>query len=275
MPGGTSGAMSGQPFECGPCGYTTDDKKDWRKHLTTKKHLSITAAGGARESCPDCGKTYKYASGVSRHRKTCEPRNASAPLSQIRTMLQELVRETKEASPVTHVTNTYNTTNRMTINLFLNEQCKEAMDLGDFIDSVTVSLEDLRYTCDHGYVKGITRILAQRLRVLGPTERPIHCVDGKRLQFYVKDAGAWERDGDGERIDKSIHDVSHKQIQRIKEWERDHPNWDADERGTTEYLAVVRNVMGGVDPIGVAQRVENIKRELGASTGIRDAIENA
>lgn len=257
-------------FECRPCGYFTTDRKDWRKHQQTRKHVESVSPG--RVACPACGKTYKYASGVSRHRKQCSGIPGETGVAQIHSMLRELV-QTRPA--VTHVSNTYNTTNKMTLNLFLNERCKEAMDLGDFIDSVTVSLEDLRYTCDHGYVKGITNIFNKSLRGLGPTERPIHCVDGKRLQFYVKDAGAWEKDGNGERIDRSIHDVSHKQIQRIKEWERGHPNWDANEQGTTEYLAVVRSVMGGIDPNETTQCVENIKRELSSSTGIKNAIEDS
>jgi hypothetical protein len=266
--------MPGAEFECRPCAYSTSDRKDWKKHQQTRKHGESVLPG--RASCPGCGRTYKYASGVSRHRRQCVVFDGDrVGIAQIHSILKDLVRRTDGQSAVTHVTNTYHTTNRMTLNLFLNERCKEAMDLGDFIDSVTVSLEDLRYTCDHGYVKGITNIFNKSLRGLGPTERPIHCVDGKRLQFYVKDAGAWEKDGDGERIDRSIHDVSHKQIQRIKEWERGHPDWDANEQGTTEYLAVVRNVMGGIDPDEATQCVENIKRELSASTGIKDALEQA
>ena len=80
-----------------------------------------------------------------------------------------------------------NNNNTISINVFLNEQCKNAMNLTDFMDKVKISLEDLAYSKNNGYVKGVTNIFAKQLKDLKPTERPIHCSDTKRLQFYVKD----------------------------------------------------------------------------------------
>ena len=110
--------------------------------------------------------------------------------------------------------NTYN--NAMSINIYLNEKCKDAMNLTDFVENVKVSLEDLLYTKNHGFVKGISNIFVKQLQDMEPTQRPIHCSDKKRLQFYVKDADKWEKDKSHEKIDKTIDEITFKQIKQVK-----------------------------------------------------------
>ena len=267
-------------YSCPPCSFTTVDRKDWRRHLSSKKHqLTTGLCAKAMHVCSTCGKEYKYASGMSRHRKTCTGfvrtgviAAQAEHIKELRGMLHEMVdtnRRTVEA--VQSRGNVYNTTNKMTVNVFLNEKCKGAMDLKDFVSSMVISASDLDYTRENGYVKGISNIFAKRLEVLGPTERPFHCVDGKRLQFYVKDEGEWNRDGSN-RVSESINEVSHKQIQRIKEWERANPDWDKNELGVEQYLATVRTVMGGIDDIECRHSVDDIKRQIGASSSLKSAI---
>lgn len=267
-------------YSCAPCSFTTVDRKDWRRHLSSKKHqLTTGLCVKAVHVCSTCGKEYKYASGMSRHRKTCTGfvrtgvvAAQAEHIKELRGMLHEMVdtnRRTVEA--VQSRGNVYNTTNKMTVNVFLNEKCKGAMDLKDFVSSMVISASDLDYTRENGYVKGISNIFAKRLEVLGPTERPFHCVDGKRLQFYVKDEGEWNRDGSN-RVSESINEVSHKQIQRIKEWERANPDWDKNELGVEQYLATVRTVMGGMDDDECRHSVDDIKRQIGASSSLKSAI---
>ena len=268
-------------YVCAPCGFVTSDRKDWKRHQSSIKHQTTTCSSvKTMHVCSACGKEYKYASGVSRHRKTCTgvaPTNIidaqAEHIKELRGMLHEMVdtnRRTVEA--VQSRGNIYNTTNKMTVNVFLNEKCKGAMDLKDFVSSMVISASDLDYTRENGYVKGISNIFAKRLEVLGPTERPFHCVDGKRLQFYVKDEGEWNRDGSN-RVSESINEVSHKQIQRIKEWERANPDWDKNERGVEQYLATVRTVMGGMNDEECRHSVEDIKRHIGASSSLKSAID--
>ena len=268
-------------FSCIPCGFTTTDRRDWKRHLSSKKHQTTTGTVVKTvHVCSACGKEYKYASGVSRHRKTCTGVAQSGVVAaqaehikELRDMLHEMVDTNKRTiEAVQSRGNVYNTTNKMTVNVFLNEKCKGAMDLKDFVSSMVISASDLDYTRENGYVKGISNIFAKRLEVLGPTERPFHCVDGKRLQFYVKDEGEWNRDGSN-RVSQSISEVSHKQIQRIKEWERANPDWDKNERGVEQYLATVRTVMGGMNDDESRHSVEDIKRQIGASSSLRSAIE--
>ena len=193
--------------------------------------------------------------------------------------LQELLKNTLENNKKTIDdlipklgNNTFNTTNnKMTINVFLNEQCKDAINLSDFLNQVKLSLEDLVYTKHHGYSKGISNIFVKHLNDLKPTERPIHCSDIKRLQFYVKDEDKWEKDTEHSKIDKSIQNITRKQVKQIKEWESKHPNWNEDDKETELYMTMVYQVMGSNDE----EQIENIKRELGGSIDLKEAIENS
>jgi len=112
-----------------------------------------------------------------------------------------------------------NNNNKISINVFLNERCKGAMNLDEFVDNVKVTLEDLNYTKDNGYVKGISNIFVKHLTDMEPTERPIHCSDKKRLQFYVKEEDTWKKDCEHKKINKTIQDVTMKQIKQLKAWE--------------------------------------------------------
>ena len=105
------------------------------------------------------------------------------------------------------------------VNIFLNEECKNAMNIGDFIDQIQLTLEDLAYSQQHGFIKGITNIFVKNLEDLEPTERPIHSVEDKtKRQFYVKDECGWECDKEEAKIDQTIDSVTKKQINKIKEW---------------------------------------------------------
>ena len=98
--------------------------------------------------------------------------------------------------------NNCNNTNNISINMYLNKNCKNAMNLEDFVQNITVSLQDLDFSAQNGYAKGIANIFMKQLQDLAPTERPIHCSDKKRLQFYVKDDNKWAKDKNNEKIKK-------------------------------------------------------------------------
>ena len=293
-------------FYCEKCDYNTDDKKDWNKHILTRKHkngnkiqkkseksenisLSQLNIKPIKYICSICNRSYKFNSGLSRHMKknhlnsntkieTSEKSLLEQQQKQI-IELQQLLKNTLENNKKTIDdlipklgNNTFNTTNnKMTINLFLNEQCKDAINLTDFLNKVELSLEDLAYTKHNGYSKGISNIFVKHLIDLKPTERPIHCSDIKRLQFYVKDEDKWEKDTEHSKLDKSIQTITRKQIKQIKDWESKHPNWNEHDKDTDLYMSMVRQVMGSNDQ----EQLENIKRELGCSIDLKEAIENS
>ena len=150
---------------------------------------------------------------------------------------------------------------------------KNAMNLTDFVNQLHLSLDDLQYTKDNGYIKGITNIFVKNLVEMPINSRPIHCSDKKKLQFYVKDENKWEKDSKNEKIDKSINDITQRQIKKIKDWESDHPNWSSSDEQTGMYIDLVKTVMGGMDANEKQLNLDSIKKEIGNKFDLQQAIE--
>jgi len=166
-------------------------------------------------------------------------------------------------------TNNFNNCNNknITLNVYLNEHCKDAMNLTDFVNKIQVSLEDLEYSKQNGFAKGITNILTKQLGDLNPTERPIHCSDAKRLQFYVKDDDKWEKETASEKIDASIMAIQVKTIKKLRLWEDEHPGWeDGGKLGDDhqKFLVGILNEM--------KQDKKNIKKELTSQLNVKKEI---
>lgn len=295
-------------FHCVKCDFFTSNKYDFSRHLSTAKHkmdkknakknkknaranlVTDTHFDDKNFSCP-CGRTYKYQSGLCKHRHKCvllntkliELENMSGSNFVTSDMLNDALIQQKqlittiiEMSKDKSVNNYYNNCNnkKMTVNVFLNEECKDAMNLKDFLENLTVSCQDLDYTKQHGYVKGISNIFVNHLRDMDPSERPIHCSDKKRLQFYVKDDNKWEKDKHNVKINKSIDEVSRKQIKQLIEWQKQHPNYESNDVLLEEYFNIARHVMGGGDINDVVQYGNNIKKTLSCEVEIKDAMLN-
>lgn len=267
-----------QNYTCNTCKYTTNREYNWHKHILTKKHIRLT--NNVRYICDNCSKEYKFTSGLSRHKLICdtkmiisksvEPKITSDMFYKILNQNNKLQEQLVELSKKPSVVNVHN--KKMTINVFLKTQCKDAMNLTDFLNNVNVSLDDLSYTTDNGFIKGISNIFYKNLEVIKPTERPFHCSDKKRLQFYVKDEDKWGKDK--QHIENSIDKITHKQIKQIKEWENMYPKWNESDRETEMYLRMIQHVMGGNDPIEREKNKETIMRNISGSTNIKDVMIN-
>jgi len=307
-----SGKKSGQKHHCKKCDYRCRDNYDWKRHLSTTKH-NMDNLDNCRISkkvgyhCMVCGKIYKYASGLSKHKKKCVLSSDGGPsenvvieleptpvenepvdlekeflkqeVAELKNMMKQILNNQAESTTnletlkevIPKMGNTYN--NRMSINIYLNEKCKDAMNLTDFVDNVKVSLEDVLYTKNHGFVKGISNIFVKQLQDMEPTQRPIHCSDKKRLQFYVKDADRWEKDSSHEKIDKTIDEITYKQIKQVKLWEKTHPNYLEDDKLLMEWQTMIRNMTGGTDNYcRLAKEKSSIKRELGMSVEVKNEL---
>ena len=229
------GAKTSQKFYCKKCDYTTCKFSNWERHKTTLKHKMVTNDNkkepkrATTHMCPNCEKKYKYASGLSRHKGQCLGNSAKKENAKLATMNTELVTLMKEFVVATKepknellallkeivaankepkvVTNTQN----ISINMFLNDHCKEAMCLTDFVDNVKLTIKDLLKTKELGYAGGISNIFIKNLSGIPSIKRPIHCSDTKRLQFYVKEEGGWNKDT-GTKVEKAIEDITIKQI---------------------------------------------------------------
>ena len=148
------------------------------------------------------------------------------------------------------------------------------MNLTDFVDNIKVSLEDLEYTNQHGYVKGISNIFARHLTDMKVTERPIHCSDKKRLQFYVKDSDKWEKDKSNVKIDKTIQKITKKQILKIKEWEQQNPDYLDKGELTQEWHKMIFNMTGGEKDSERSKNTIHIKKNISENVVVKDLIKS-
>jgi hypothetical protein len=186
--------------------------------------------------------------------------------NNVEELLHELIEDNKnlrsEIKNLKLGTTTYN--QNLSINLFLNDKCKDAMTLTDFVENLHLSLKDLDFTNNQGYVEGISKIFIKNLNNMDVTERPIHCSDQKRLQFYVKKENKWEKDNQHEELDKSIERVSKKQILILQDWIKANPGYDEDPDKMEEYFKIVGNTMGPNDE----KRLRQIKKIIGENVKI-------
>ena len=162
--------------------------------------------------------------------------------------------------------NSNNNNTSFNINMFLNEKCKNAMNIEDFVEKIKLTLEDLNFTKENGYVKGISNIFIKNLNDMDITERPIHCSDQKRLQFYVKNDNEWSKDKNNEKIDNSIEKVSVKQLKSIQEWVKANPNYMESESKMNEYFTLVRSTTQHND----YKNLRNIKKKVGENVKLEN-----
>jgi hypothetical protein len=268
-------------FLCEFCDYNTCCKKDMNKHLLTLKHknntkindLAIKSIQKTEKNlfhCENCNKKYKDNSGLWRHKKKCNPEinnNLSDNLLNNKNeLINYLINENKEIkelykeqngilmelcknNTITNNMNYSNNNNNNTfnLNLFLNETCKDAMNIMDFIDSVKLQLSDLENIGKLGYVDGISEIIIKNLNKLDISKRPVHCSDLKREVFYIKDKDKWEKEKeDRSIIKKVINHIAHKNIKLIPEWKENNPDCVLyHSKLSDKYNKIVLEAMGG------------------------------
>ena len=297
-------------FYCKPCSFGCSNKYNWNKHLSTTKHQNgnkmvtngkqmITSPCSCLlvHVCDICNKNYKYRSGLSRHKKKCTgerpskvlksknkkcikmqtPSDEGPILETFNKVMDTMVNQQNQINKLLDIQKEMipkmGNSNNMTINVFLNEHCKDAMNLTDFINSIKISLEDLEYTSQHGYVKGVSNIFTKYLTAAGETQRPIHCSDKKRLQFYIKEGDTWDKDPQNTKIDQSITAVTNKAFNELRQWQDAHPGYDEISSPVNkEWLEMIRKLSGGGTEIDMRRNNENIKKTMSHSLSIKEAI---
>lgn len=264
-------------YFCEPCDYRTSRMSNFRRHVCTPKHKMVTN-GNINEQpyfleCEDCGKKYRHRSGLSRHRKTCK-----GGVSDASKILDSIVRDqgvikSKLEDLAKTPTSVTLAPKKMTLNVFLDVACKDAMNFADFVERIRVTMSDLDYSRENGYVEGMGNILSRSLQALSPLSRPIHCSDKRRMVFYVKDDDAWQRDG-GEKIAGSLDLITQKQVHQIKHWERNHVGWESDDTKVSEWMEVVRSVMGNPEPQQRDADKAQVLRTLTSATELKGAMDS-
>lgn len=169
--------------------------------------------------------------------------------------------------------NNCNNTNNISVNMYLNQNCKNAMSLNDFVENIKMSLQDLDYTKENGYVKGITNVFLNQLKDLSPTERPIHCSDIKRLKFYVKDKNNWIAEDSNDKIEDTIKNIQSEHVKKLGEWEDLHPNFEEDPELLVEWQSTLENISGGTKKEKVKNQTK-IKKEISKMVDINKELKN-
>ena len=279
-------------FICKTCNYKTNNKYDFKKHQKTRKHILQISNNICNEkfTCETCFKNYKTKSGLWKHKKSCTEnfveekqniiiKNQAEQIAELKKTMSSILEDNKESRILlkeiipkmgnTNITNNYN--NKISINVFLNDYCKDAINFQEFIDKIQVTVDDLLQTKEIGYSKGITNIFMKNLKNLEINERPIHCSDKKRLQFYVKEEDVWNKDC-GEKVKNAITTCHKKQIDLIKDWEEKNPNWKNEENKRIEYLRIISEIMGGTSKEEIEKNNKDIIKNIGDNVLIKDAL---
>jgi len=224
-------------FECKCCNYNTSNKKDYNKHLLTAKHKK-EADGSINKPryyiCEFCEKQYKSRGSFWKHQQKCDrvpytqeklpeipAKNSDSELIiELLKQNQELQKQLIEAVKVSgqHIENQTNINNnqKFNLNFFLNEQCKDAINMSDFIENMELDIEDLTETGRLGYVGGISRILINKLQELDIYKRPLHCTDMKRETLYIKENDEWSKENNSkDKMSSLIGKVANKNCRNI------------------------------------------------------------
>jgi hypothetical protein len=174
---------------------------------------------------------------------------------------EQLVSLSKEKNIVNNIVNN---TNNFNLNIFLNEKCKDALNISDFIQSLKITLDDLMYTKNKGLVDGITNVMIRGLRQLDVYKRPIHCTDTKRETMYIKDCEKWEKDDNHDKMKNTIIKIANKERNMISVWVEENPDWFDTEASQIEYLTMVRNVCEPIENDEKCEKkiIRNISREV-------------
>jgi len=252
-------------FNCELCNYRTQHKRDFDKHLFTAKHKRMINNDETSYKCPekfecDCGKLYKFRQGLFSHKKNCKGQSKNADNSdkilstqffmqlinenkEFKNLLIEQQKENKELMnkmveiaqqqltiPTTVINNpTMNNTtnNNQTFNLqlFLNETCKDAMNIQEFIENVKITFDELLLIGNSGFITGLSDIFIKQLRDLEINKRPIHCTDAKRETIYLKEQDSWNKDDkDKTRLKQIIEKIEYKNVAALHNWCNENPD---------------------------------------------------
>ena len=183
---------------------------------------------------------------------------------------QEMMKMIKSLSenqltiPQNIINNNNITNNQFNLNIFLNEKCKDALNMSEFIDSLKITLDDLLFSKNNGITRGVTDIMMKKLKELDIYKRPIHCTDIKRDTMYIKDEDKWHKDNNHDMFKNTIIKVANKERSALQLWEIENPDWMETEQKQIQYLTMVRSICEPIETYSNYERkiVKNIGKEI-------------
>ena len=258
-------------YNCGNCHFKCSKISNYKKHILTLKHKNRTNLNFIEQnkntvfSCKKCNKTYNARSSLWYHEKKCTPSALNADknaeddnnnvnekdlimtLLQQNNQLQNHIIELCKEKSITNITNMNSNNKTFNLNVFLNETCKDAMNISEFVNSIKLQLSDLEKVGEVGYIEGISNIIIKNLNALDITLRPVHCKDKKRETMYIKDEDKWEKEDDNKsKLHKMVRRISNKNIDLISEFKELHPEWKkCSSRASDKFNKIVLESMGG------------------------------
>ena len=271
-------------FICKCCDYKSRRKSQFDRHLLTLKHKNKENTTKIQQNTTEkgsyiceCGKKYLHRASLHNHKKKCNngnelnkelkvPKISSELILKLinennelkNTILkenQELRNQITELIPKVGINNN-NIKNKFNINVFLNEKCKDAISMDEFINKIEVSMKNLLTTKEKGQVNGITNIIMENMNKLSLYERPLHCTDKKRETLYVKN-NEWEKDENKECINKALKSIESKQLKNLNVWLNEHPNYMNNPSQQEEFAKLMSECGKSVDE-GREKIIKNI-----------------
>ena len=256
-------------YTCNICNYSTCRKYNLELHNDSLKHkTNILATNDDNNlvkvsknySCENCNKNFGDRSGLWRHKKKCNSHdNTSEKIDDTKMvcdkeLIMTLIKQNAELLEIikkgTNNTNSHNNhSHNKTFNLqfFLNETCKDAMNISEFIENISLQLSDLENIGKLGYVEGVSNIIIKNLNALDVDKRPLHCTDKKREVVYVKDEDEWQKEEeDKKRIRQVISNVVSKNMKLLPEYQNKYPEcMNPESKKSDEYNKIIMETMGG------------------------------
>ena len=289
-------------FYCEKCDYKTSKKSSYENHLVSIKHNKTMVVNQimpklcSKYVCENCNKIYKDNSGLWRHKQKCITTHINTPITNDTNIINTLVNENKtlkefmleqnqdfkaliiELLKKETINNQINNNNNINncnnksfnMNFFLNEQCKDALNINEFVDSIKMQLSDLEEFAHLGYADGVSNIFVKGINALEVHLRPIHCSDTKREVLYIKNNNEWIKETDDKTLIKSaIRRVAFKNIRQINDWVKENPTCkDPTTKKYDQYNQIVMNAMSGVTEEEQKNNIEKIVRNVTKAVAI-------
>ena len=295
-------------FYCNFCDYKCSKNSDWQRHILRPKHKKLQNGNqngkNGNQKTPKnadfftcgCGKVYNHLSGLSRHKATNKCPIQSTPVKEETTnsdikiltnMVMDVVKQNQElTSKIVDICKNTNSTNisnssinshnkTFNLNVFLNEQCKDAMNIMDFVDSLKLQLSDLECVGKLGYVEGISNIIVKNLKALDVHKRPVHCSDSKREVMYIKDEDKWEKENEEKnKLRKVIKKIANKNSRLLPQFKEKHPDCGKSESFfSDQYNKLIIEAMGGSGDNDL-EKEDKIIRKIAKEVIIDKTIDN-
>ena len=281
--------VSSDNLYCEICDVKTCSKYHYDRHMITSKHkkkIKYLMNTGEKMKNPQysciCGKIYNHRQSLSSHRKKCSYNDYESNFTckkdmtdkdmifsllkqndEFKNILMEFMKNPPQQQILNNNNNTNSHNKQFNLKVYLNETCKDAMNLSEFVDSLVIKASELEDMGRLGYAQGISNIIIRGLNELDETQRPFHCTDKKREIIYIKENNVWEKETMGRLLlRKMIRAVAHRNFKRMPQWMLDNPSCDdTSTKKHVEYMSIVNQVMTGLGPeddIGINKIIRNV-----------------